>query len=598
MPRVLCVSLLCLLGLASVAWAAPDRPNVLLIMTDDQGYADLGAKGNPTIRTPHLNRLAHQSVEVESFYVSPVCAPTRASLMTGRYNYRTGVTDTYLGRAMMHADEVTLAEMLREAGYRTGIFGKWHLGDCYPMRPGDQGFEESLVHTGGGLCQPAGPPDNSYFDPSLLHNGQRVKTQGYCSDVYTDAALRFIAKHRNEPLFIYLPFNCPHGPYQVAEKYSRPYEDLNMKPDDFPVVENGHALESIPKNTAAVYGMVENIDENLGRLFDALDGFGLARNTIVIFLTDNGPNGPRYRAGMKAFKGSVYEGGVRTCFFVRWPARLEAGRKVERIAAHVDVVPTLLEACAVAPPDGVKLDGRSILPLLEGREVEWPDRTLYFQWHRGDAPVAYQRFAARGRDYKLLHAGNVAPGAAPETIPFELYDMRTDPLETRDVASEHPEVVERMRKGYAAWLADVGRDHGYAAPRILIGTPHEEVTILTRQDWRGPSASWRPKGLGHWELAVPEGGPFEVTCDFDPPKQGGILHLKVQGIELEQPIEPGAAAADPEPAPYPLAPGDVRLTFPRVVLKASPAERLETWITDDSPADPYGVRYVYLKRCE
>jgi arylsulfatase/arylsulfatase A len=221
-------------------------PNVVLIMTDDQGYGDLGATGNPVIRTPNLDRLARQSVEVESFYVSPVCAPTRASLMTGRYNYRTGVTDTYLGRAMMHTDEVTLAEMLREKGYRTGIFGKWHLGDNYPMRPGDQGFEESLVHAGGGLCQPAGPPENTYFDPSLLHNGKRVKTTGYCSDVYTDAAIRFIGEHRQEPFFVYLPFNCPHGPYQVAEKYSKPYEDLRMKPDDFPAVEGGHPVKSIP----------------------------------------------------------------------------------------------------------------------------------------------------------------------------------------------------------------------------------------------------------------------------------------------------------------------------------------------------------------
>ena len=218
---------------STAAAASGGRPNVILIMTDDQGYGDLGVHGNPIIKTPHLDRFARESVEVESFYVSPVCAPTRASLMTGRYNYRTGVTDTFMGRAMMHADEVTIAEMLREAGYRTGIFGKWHLGDCYPMRPGDQGFEESLVHTGGGLCQPAGPPDNSYFDPSLLHNGNRVKTKGYCSDVYTDAAMEFIAKHRAEPLFIYLPYNCPHSPYQIAEEYYKPYEALNMKPEDF-----------------------------------------------------------------------------------------------------------------------------------------------------------------------------------------------------------------------------------------------------------------------------------------------------------------------------------------------------------------------------
>jgi arylsulfatase A-like enzyme len=618
MKRAWCVSLLGLVGYGALACGAPEPPpNVILIMTDDQGYGDLGVHGNPVIRTPHLDRFAGQSVEVEHFYVCPVCAPTRASLMTGRYNYRTGVTDTWLGRAMMHTDEVTLAEMLQKGGYRTGIFGKWHLGDCYPMRPGDQGFEESLVHTGGGLCQPAGPPDNSYFDPSLLHNGERVKTRGYCSDVFTDAAIRFVAKHREEPFFIYLPYNCPHGPYQVAEEYSKPYEDMDMKPADFPAVEGGHPLASIPSNTAAVYGMVENIDDNLGRLFAKLDELGLRENTIVMFLTDNGPNGARYNAGMRAHKGSVYEGGIRTCFFVRWPARLEAGRKVDRIAAHIDVVPTVLEACGVDPPEGVDLDGRSILPLLEGRRVDWPDRTLYFQWHRGDEPVPYQRFSARRQDYKLVHAGNVKPGAGqvvgtrrvpspadsskrePATaIPFELFNMRSDPLETKDVARQHPKTVEQMRKHYAAWLADVSRDHGYEAPRIHIGTPHENPTILTRQDWRGPSASWRPKGLGYWEIAVPEGGTFEITCDADQPKRPAVVHLKVQGINLSQELKPGDVPARPKAAPYPLAPGSVRYTFPLVTLKPSPAERLETWIDEEGTAEPYGVRYVYVKRCD
>jgi len=550
----------------------------VLIVTDDQGYGDLGVHGNPIIKTPHLDSLARQSVEVASFYVCPVCAPTRASLMTGRYNYRTGVTDTYLGRAMMHADEVTLAEMLLTGGYRTAIFGKWHLGDSYPMRPGDQGFEESLVHTGGGLCQPSGPPGNSYFDPSLLHNGKRVKTKGYCTDVFTTAAIDYIGKHRDEPFFIYLPYNCPHGPFQVAEEYSKPYEDLGMKPDDFPSM--GHKRKSVPGNTAKVFGMVQNIDDNVGRLLGRLDKLGLAENTIVIFLTDNGPNGQRYDAGMRACKGSVYEGGIRTAFFVRWPARLKAGRRVDRIAAHIDVAPTLLEACGVRAPEGVKLDGRSLLPLLEGRRVEWPDRTLYFQWHRGDAPVRYRACAARSQHYKLVHAGGAEPGADPADVKFELYDMQADPLEMKDVAPEHPDVVERMRTGYEAWLEDVSRDHGYEAPRMLIGTPHEEVTILTRQDWRGPQASWRPKGLGYWEIAVPRGGAFDVRCRFDPPKHPAVVHLKLQTQQLSQKVQPGAAEC----------------TFAPVELKASPAERLEAWIEEQGVKKPYGMRYVYVQR--
>jgi len=492
------------------------------------------------------------------------------------------VTDTYLGRAMMHSDEVTVAEMLRAAGYRTGIFGKWHLGDCYPMRPGDQGFEESLVHTGGGLCQPAGPPDNSYFDPSLLHNGKRIQTQGYCSDVYTDAVIRFITEHRSEPFFVYLPFNCPHGPFQIAEEYFKPYEEMNLKPGDFPKVPHGHPLKSIPPNTAKVYGMVQNIDDNLGRLFEKLDQLGLAENTIVFFLTDNGPNGARYNAGMRAHKGSVYEGGIRVPLLVRWPARLKAGRKVDKISAHIDIPLTILDACGVSPPKGVKLDGRSLLPLLLGRSVEWPDRTLHFQWHRGDAPVLYRAFAARSQRYKLVHAGGVEPGTRPAEIPFELYDMKSDPLETKNIAAEHPEIVEKMRSGYEAWLADVSRDHGYEAPRIHVGTPHENPTILTRQDWRGPQASWRPRGLGYWELAVPEGGTFEIACLAGRTKRPAVAHLKLQGQQLKKKLEPGTE----------------RYTFDPITLKPSPAERLEAWITEQGIEKPYGVRFVYVKRAD
>ena len=571
-------------------------PNVILVMTDDQGYGDLGVHGNPIIKTPNLDEFARQSVEVNSFYVCPVCAPTRATLMTGRYNYRTGVTDTYLGRAMMHADEVTLAEMLRDAGYRTGIFGKWHLGDSFPMRPMDQGFEESLVHTGGGLCQPAGPYDNSYFDPSLLHNGRRTKTKGYCSDVYVDGLLEFITEHRAEPFFVYLPFNCPHSPYQVAQEYSKPYDDLKMKPDDFPSM--GHKRPSVPKNTAAVFGMVQNIDENVGRILDRLDELKLADDTIVIFLTDNGPNGARYDAGMKAHKGSVYEGGIRTAFFVRWPGVLEPGRKVEQIAAHLDVVPTLLEACGATRPEGVKFDGRSMLPLLKGESTEWPERTLFFQWHRGDEPIMYRAFAARSLTHKLVHAGKVEPGTDPADVPFELYDMRTDPLEMKNIAAERPEIVKSLRRQYEAWLADVGRDHGYEAPRILVGTPHERRTVLTRQDWRGPKASWTPKGLGYWEIAVPDGGEFEITCDFDPPKGRAVVNLKLQGIQLTQDLKPGQPVASAKPQPYPLPPDGVRITFGPVALKASPAERLQAWIDEQRVKTPYGVRFVYVKRVD
>ncbi len=591
------LSLSLLVLLAGSISADDGRPNIILIMTDDQGYGDLGVHGNPIIKTPVLDRLASESVEIDPFYVSPVCAPTRASLMTGRYNYRTGVTDTWLGRAMMHSDETTIAEILRDAGYHTGIFGKWHLGDSYPMRPMDQGFEESLVHPGGGLCQPAGPPDDSYFHPWLLHNGKHIRADGYCSDVYVDYLLEFLEKNRSEPFFAYLPFNCPHSPLQIADRYKKPYDDLSMKPDDFP--QPGHRRPSVPPETSAVYGMVENIDDNVGRVLTALDQFGLTENTIVIFMTDNGPNGMRYDAGMKMCKGSVYEGGIRTAFFIRWPARLKGGRKVAQPAAHIDLVPTLLDACRVACPDKVKFDGRSFLPLVEGKASALPDRTLFFQWHRGDAPVRYRSFSARSDRYKLVQPkGNTPEDADPAQLKFELYDMRSDPLEMTDIAAEKPQIVTELRGQYEAWLTDVGRDHGYEAPRILIGCDAEPLTVLTRQDWRGPEANWAPTGLGFWELAVPEGGRFRATVDLDGPKKAAVVRLRIQTHEKEIALAAGENPAAETPAPYGLPQGGVRVVFPEIELQASPAERLEAWVEETGAGKPYGVRYVYVQRIE
>ena len=299
------------------------------------------------------------------------------------------------------------------------------------------------------------------------------------------------------------------------------------------------------------------------------DELKLTENTIVIFMTDNGANGPRYNAGMKAFKGSVYEGGIRVPFYIRWPGRIDADTVVEQFAAHIDVVPTLLDACGVTPPADVNLDGRSILPLPEGKEVAWPDRTYCVQWHRGDAPEPHRAAAVRTQDWKLVNGK-------------ELYDMQNDPLETNNVAGEHPEAVAQLRRDYEAWLTDVSRDHGYEAPRILIGTEHENPTILTRQDWRGPDANWGPGGIGHWELAVPQEATFEITCDFRPSKAAATAHLKIQTHEFLVPVDPQTG----------------RCTFTLVNLRPSPAERLETWLAPTNGGKPYGADFVHVKRVE
>lgn len=365
----------------ALAAEAVSRPNVVLIMTDDQGWGDFGFHGNPRLKTPHLDRLAGQSVELTQFYVCPVCSPTRASLLTGRYNYRTGAIDTYLGRSTMVAEETTLAEMLLAAGYCTGIFGKWHLGDSYPSRAIDQGFGEALVHRGGGVGQPSDPPGNTYFDPLLVHNGREVKTHGYCSDVYTDAAMRFIAERRSEPFFVYLAFNCPHTPLQVPEEYHRRYQGL-----------------SLPEDTAKLYGMVANIDDNIGRLMAKLEELKLAENTIVAFLTDNGPQVPRYNGILKDTKGSVHDGGIHVACLVRWPGKLAAGRKIDAVAAQIDLTPTLLEVCGVPQPASVKFDGVSLLPLLRGQQASLAERLLFFQWHRGDSPSGFAPARCEVRD--------------------------------------------------------------------------------------------------------------------------------------------------------------------------------------------------------
>ncbi|MEM9026568.1 MAG: arylsulfatase, partial [Verrucomicrobiota bacterium] len=285
-------------------------PNIVLLLTDDQGYGDLGYTGNPDIKTPTIDAFARESVVFENFYVSPVCTPTRASLLTGRYNYRTGAIDTWMGRSTMHQGELTLAEVLKDAGYATGLFGKWHLGDTYPYRPQDQGFDSVLMHLGGGIGQPSGPAGNAYFDPVLWENGQEKTFRGYCMDIYTDATIQFIKNHKDRPFFAFLATNTPHTPLQVAPAYSRPYFESGL-----------------PEETSIIYGMMSNIDDNFARVLNTLEDLQIADNTIVIYMSDNGPKifhpDRRFRAGLKGEKTGVYEGGIRSPFFMRWPKKFQ-----------------------------------------------------------------------------------------------------------------------------------------------------------------------------------------------------------------------------------------------------------------------------------
>jgi arylsulfatase A-like enzyme len=552
-------------GLASAfsTTAADRRPNVVVIITDDQGYGDLGIHGNPKIKTPHLDEFSRQSVRLKNFYVSPVCAPTRASLLTGRYNYRTGVVDTYLGRAMMHPDEVTLAEVLAAAGYRTGIFGKWHLGDNAPLRPIDQGFQQSLVIKGGGIGQPSDPPGgSSYFDPILQRNGKTERVQGYCSDIFAQAAGEFIRTPDERPFFAYLAFNCPHEPLLAPQPELATYRAMKLALKEFPQLGKPIPAEFAEpaENVARVYAMVTNIDTNVGKVLEAMEESGLAKNTIVVFLTDNGPARPRFNAGLRGWKGSVYDGGIHVPCYIRWPGHLPAGGVVDRIAAHIDLTPTLLDACGVFPPAGVRFDGKSLLPLLTGIQTAgWPDRTLFFQWHRGDQPEPGRAFAARSQAYKLVR--HEPPPGAPKRPPLELYNMERDPLELHNIAKDHPDIVSRMHSDYEAWFKDVSSTRGFEPVKIALGSPRENPTILTRQDWRGPRADAAPNALGFWEVEVARSGRFDITLHVAPRPFPATAHVAFRTRTGE----------------HALTPGQTECTFTGIDLPAGPG-RLEAWI--------------------
>ncbi|MEJ7766970.1 MAG: arylsulfatase [Chitinophagaceae bacterium] len=428
MPRLLICWLILFIPFITVA-QGKSRPNVILIVTDDQGYGDIGFHGNPDVKTPVIDQLAKTSTRFTSFYVSPVCAPTRSSLMTGRYSLRTGVHDTYNGGAIMATEEVTIAELMKKAGYITSIIGKWHLGDNYPFRPMEQGFDQSLVHSGGGIGQVGDiynyyKKDSSYFNSTLVHNGVPVKTTGYCSDVYTDAALQFLEVNHKKPFFLYLAFNAPHEPLQVPQKYLDMYKGLTI---DSATYKNRKAFPKMSEKNQAdarkVYGMVSNIDDNLGRLFKKLEQLKLDSNTVVIFMTDNGPQQQRYKDGLRAIKGSVYDGGVKVPFYIKMPGTVNGDKEIDVPAAHYDVLPTLAELCGLTLPAGVKIDGKSLVPLLRNSEVAWKERSMFFNWARG-YPEPYRNIAVRKGKYKMV--GMCDENAAPACL--ELYDMEDDPM--------------------------------------------------------------------------------------------------------------------------------------------------------------------------
>ncbi|MFP4621134.1 MAG: arylsulfatase [Bacteroidales bacterium] len=542
-------SVLSSLGLASLLFSAcnhasegeaeqnADKKNVILIMTDDQGYGDLGFTGNSIVKTPTTDSLAEESVQFSNFYVSPVSAPTRASLMTGRYSLRTGIYDTYNGGAIMANEEVTVAEILKDNGYHTGIFGKWHLGDNYPFRPIDQGFTTSLVHRSGGIGQVGDIAnyfefDSSYFDPVLYKNGKEVQTDGYCSDVYTEEAIDFIRENKTEPFFLYLSFNAPHTPLQLPEEYYEMYK--NIDPSDREAFPGNQPFpddmsESEKEAARKVYGMVTNIDDNMEKLFTSLEENGLEENTLIIFLTDNGPQQRRYKGGFRGRKSSVYEGGIHVPFLMKLGDEFPANKTVDVPAAHIDILPTILDICNISMEKEVQIDGKSLLPLIQGNEVPWADRPLYFYWQRS-YPEPYQNVAVRKGNYKLV-------GHAPYTASLddlELFNLEKDPYEQNNILSSNKEQAREFKSLFDDWYGKIMESpHLNEIQSIKVGSDQENPVILNRNDAKGQPGIWNQMEIyGYWDIEVVQEADYDIVFHFHKPlEESGTMNLRMGTVK-------------------------------------------------------------------
>ena len=480
-------------------------PNVIIIMTDDQGFGDLGINQNPNIITPNIDKFANKSIQFNNFFVSPVCAPTRSSLMTGRYSLRTGVRDTYNGGAIMSNNETTIAEILREANYATGIFGKWHLGDNYPFRPSEQGFDESLIHLAGGIGQVGDftnyfKGDTSYFDPILWKNNKQNQYEGYCSDIFAENAIEFIEKNKNNSFFCYLSFNAPHTPLQVPEKYYNMYKDLDPELGFSDDLSDFRMNEKDKKDARKIYGMVTNIDDNVGKVINKLKELKIEEETIIIFMTDNGPQQIRYNSSMKGRKGTVYNGGIRVPFYIQYSEKFKESKVINKMSAHIDVLPTILELCNLNIPNDRKIDGQSLVPFINSKSTN--DRFLFSYWTRR-FPEKYINMSIQNDNYKLVR-NNDFDSKIEE---FELYDLVEDPNENNNIISQNIETARSFKKEMDNSIDDLLKSKNIKKPpRIIIGSEFENPTILNRNDASGERGVWAQNDIyTFWKVNFKKG---------------------------------------------------------------------------------------------
>ena len=485
------------------------KPNVIIIMTDDQGFGDLGINKNPNIITPNIDQFASESVQFDNFFVSPVCAPTRASLMTGRYSLRTGVRDTYNGGAIMSNTETTIAEILKEADYSTGIFGKWHLGDNYPFRPSEQGFDESIIHLAGGIGQVGDftnyyKGNTSYFDPILWKNNKKNQYDGYCSDIFAENAVKFIEKNKNKPFFCYLSFNAPHTPLQVPKKYYNMYKDLDPEVGFMDESLASKMSEKDKEDARRIYGMVTNIDDNVGKVLNKLTELGIEEETIIIFMTDNGPQQFRYNSNMKGLKGTVYNGGTRVPFYIKYAEKFKNSKVISRMSAHIDILPTILELCNLKIPSDRKIDGQSLVPLINSKPFN--DRHLFSYWTRR-FPEKYINMSIQNDNYKLV-GNNDYNGKIKD---FELYDLIADPLESKNVINQNIEIAKSFKIEMDNSIDDLlSSENIKNPPRIIVGSEFENPTVLNRNDASGERGIWAQNDIySYWKVNFKKG-----TYDF------------------------------------------------------------------------------------
>jgi len=495
------------------------RPNVILVLTDDQGYPPIGGNGHPFVQTPHLDRFRAEAVRFEQFHSGTTCAPTRAGLLTGHYCNSTGVWHTVGGRSLLRADEWTLANALGEAGWRTGISGKWHLGDAYPYRPQDRGFRRSIVHGGGGIGQTPDRWGNDYFDDTYLVDGVPTPFQGYCTDVFFEEALRFIESPPNAPFFCLLSTNAPHSPFNVPSEFQALY-----------------AGKTASESYARFLGMITNIDRNFGKLRARLAAAGLENDTLLMFASDNGQcplaveqEPDAYNAGMRGLKGSMYEGGHRIPLFMRWAAGgIGEGRDVGVNTAYIDLMPTVLELCGVEAPQR-SFHGQSLAALARGEPAgsAWAERALVTDTQRVPRPIKWRLSCVMRGAWRLINRE-------------ALYDLTADPGQRHDIAAEHPLIVAELREAYEAWWTLCERQADDAIP-ITLGDERAALALLTSHDLRNDQGDgvWNQGQVrrgdvcsGYWEVKVERAGRYELALYRWPPDAGHALGAGINGADV------------------------------------------------------------------